>query len=431
MTSRRAFLKQSALTAAAGASIPSLATALGRAQPAGDRTLRIALIGCGGRGRGAASQALSTAGSVELVAMADAFSDQLADAHKAIAAANPERVKVPEENRFVGFDAYKQAMDCDVDVVILATPPGFRPMHFDHAVSLGKHVFMEKPVAVDGPGIRQVLSAAADAREKDLKVGVGLQRRHSNKYNETIRRIQDGAIGDVILLRSYWNSGGVWTRPRKEGQTEMEYQMRNWYYFNWLCGDHIAEQHIHNLDIANWIKGGPPAKAQGQGGRQVRTGIENGEIFDHHMVEFTYEDGTTLLSACRHIPGCWNSVSEHVTGSAGSGHVGAGRLTPKGGEPWRFRGEDPNHYQVEHDVLFAAIREGTPHNEAEYGATSTMTSIMGRMATYSGQAVTFDRCLDSPTALVPSAYDFNGTPPTVPDENGHYPIPMPGTTPAY
>ncbi|MDP6387185.1 MAG: Gfo/Idh/MocA family oxidoreductase [Planctomycetota bacterium] len=430
-STRRSFLKSTATTAAAAGTIPSLASALSRRQPQGDKTIRVALVGCGGRGRGAASQALSTAGPVELVAMADAFSDQLEDAHKAISNAVPERVNVPDENRFVGFDAYAKAMDCDVDLVILATPPGFRPMHFEHAVNLGKHVFMEKPVAVDAAGIRTVLAAAKVARDKDLKVGVGLQRHHSAKYQETVRRIQDGAIGDVVLLRSYWNSGGVWTRPRKEGQTEMEYQMRNWYYFNWLCGDHITEQHIHNLDVANWVKGGPPVTAQGQGGRQVRDGIDHGEIYDHHMVEFTYADGTTLLSCCRHIQGCWNSVSEHAAGSRGTANIGGGRIDSVDASPWKFRGEDPNHYQVEHDVLAAAIREGTPHNEAEYGANSTMTSIFGRMATYSGQRINWDAAIGSQAALVPSAYAWDAAPPTVPDGDGRYPIPMPGTTPAF
>jgi predicted dehydrogenase len=428
---RRSFLKHSATAAAGAAAIPSLAAALGRSQPLGDRTLRVALVGCGGRGRGAASEALKTAGSVELVAMADAFSDQLEYAHQTISKAVPERVKVPEENRFVGFDAYARAMDCDVDLVILATPPGFRPMHFEHAVNLGKHVFMEKPVAVDSPGVRTVLAAAQLAKTKDLKVGVGLQRHHSAKYRETVRRIQDGAIGDLVLLRSYWNGGGVWTRPRKAGQTEMEYQMRNWYYFNWLCGDHITEQHIHNLDVANWIMGGPPVSAQGQGGRQVRNGIDHGEIYDHHMLEFTYENGATLLSCCRHIRGCWNSVSEHANGSAGTANVGAGQINAAGAEPWRFRGENPNPYQVEHDVLAAAIREGTYHNEAEYGATSTMTSIFGRMATYSGQRINWDEALASETALVPSAYAWDADPPSLPDADGRYAIPMPGTTAAF
>jgi predicted dehydrogenase len=276
-----------------------------------------------------------------------------------------------------------------------------------------------------------VLAAAEEAKRRDLKVGVGLQRHHSAKYNETIRRIHDGAIGDVVLLRSYWNGAGVWTRPRQPGQTEMEYQMRNWYYFNWLCGDHITEQHIHNLDVANWVKNGYPATAQGQGGRQVRTGLEHGEIYDHHMVEFTYEDGTKLLSQCRHQPNTWSQVNEFAHGTKGDANIGGGRIEPAHGaafERWRFRDEDPNHYQVEHDVLFRAVREGLPHNEAENGAKSTLTSILGRMATYSGKVVTWEEALNSELALVPEAYAWDADPPTVPDANGRYPIPMPGQT---
>jgi predicted dehydrogenase len=290
---------------------------------------------------------------------------------------------------------------------------------------------MEKPVGVDGPGIRRVLEAAARSREKNLKVGVGLQRHHDAKYIETVKRIQEGAIGDVILLRAYWNGGGVWVNPRQEGQTEMEYQMRNWYYFNWLCGDHIVEQHIHNLDVCNWIMDAYPVSAEGQGGRQVRTGIEFGEIYDHHMVEFTYSNGTKLLSCCRHIRNCWNSVSEHAHGSLGTANVGAGRIESEGGWDFRYRGDVPNAYQVEHDRLFAAIREDTPHNEAENGAKSTLTAILGRMATYSGQVVSWDDALNSELALVPSAYTWDADPPTLPDESGAYPIPMPGITKAY
>ena len=208
----------------------------------------------------------------------------------------------------------------------------------------------------------------------------------------------------------------------------MEYQMRNWYYFNWLCGDHITEQHIHNLDVANWVKGAYPAKAQGQGGRQVRDGVDHGEIFDHHMVEFTYEDGTKLLSCCRHIRNCWNSVSEHAHGTNGTANISGGRIQTTGKDAWRYRGDTPNSYQVEHDVLFAAIREGTPHNEAENGALSTMTSIMGRMATYSGRELSWNDCLASEIALVPEGYSFSAMPPTLPDDDGRYPIPMPGKT---
>jgi len=395
----------------------------------GDETIKVALVGCGGRGRGAANQALSTEGNVELVAMADAFGDQLNDAYNTVQKRQPDRVDVPEERRFVGFDAYKQAIDL-ADLVILTTPPGFRPMHFEYAIAQGKHVFMEKPVAVDGPGVRQVLAATEEAKRKGLKVGVGLQRHHSRKYQETIRRLHEGAIGDLLLMRSYWNSGGVWVRPRKPNQTEMEYQMRNWYYFNWLCGDHITEQHIHNLDVANWAKGAYPVSAQGQGGRQVRTGIDHGEIFDHHMVEFTYADGSKLLSQCRHQPGTWSQVNEFAHGTKGTCNIGGGRMETAD-EKWRYEGENPDAYQVEHDVLFRAIREGLDHNEGENGAKSTLTSVLGRMATYSGKTVKWDDALNSALALVPSAYAWDADPPTLPDAEGRYPIPMPGRTTAF
>ncbi|MCP3920425.1 MAG: Gfo/Idh/MocA family oxidoreductase [bacterium] len=400
-----------------------------RASAKNGETIRVALVGCGGRGTGAARQALSTEGSVQLVAMADAFSDRLegslAEISKHVDAA---RLDVPEERRFVGFDAAQKAIDSDVDLVILTTPPGFRPMHFEYAVSKGKHVFMEKPVAVDAPGVRKVLAAGEEAKRRNLKVGVGLQRHHERKYQETIRRIHDGAIGDLRLLRCFWNSGGVWVRKREQGQTEMEYQMRNWYYFNWLCGDHITEQHIHNLDVCNWIMKGFPVSAQGQGGRQVRNGMDHGEIFDHHMVEFTYADGTKMISQCRHIPNTWSSVSEHAHGTLGTATANRGIVEVFGGDKWRFRDENPNPYQVEHDVLFAAVREDRPHNEAEYGAKSTMTSILGRMATYSGQNVRWDDALKSEIGLVPEAYAWDAKPPTQPDESGLYPIPTPGVT---
>jgi myo-inositol 2-dehydrogenase/D-chiro-inositol 1-dehydrogenase len=427
-SSRRTFLKQSSALVA-GTSILSSAT---RAQAGahGDEVIRVALIGCGGRGTGAAGQALSTEGKVQIVAMADAFDDRLESSLKTLKEHHPDKVMVADEHKFVGFDAYEKAIALDVDMVILATPPGFRPIHFEHAVAQGKHVFMEKPVAVDGPGIRKVLEAAKVAKEKNLKVGVGLQRHHELKYKETIKRIQDGAIGDIIMMRCYWNSAGVWVRERQEGMTEMEYQMRNWYYFNWLCGDHIVEQHIHNLDVCNWIKNDFPTEAHGQGGRQVRTGLDTGEIFDHHMIEYTYDDGTKMISQCRHVPGAWSSVSEHVHGTLGTADVSRGRIKGAGGWSWRFEDDNPNPYQVEHDDLFAAIRADTPYNEAEYGARSTMTAIHGRMATYSGKLVTLDEALNSELALVPDSYAWNANPPSMPDSSGRYPIPRPGETQA-
>ncbi len=423
--SRRTFLQGSAAALVTAKAAPARAA---RA----DDLLRVALVGCGGRGTGAAIQALSTAGPVHLVAMADAFRDRLDSALEEIVKVAPERVDVPESRRFVGFDAYQRAIDLDVDVILLTTPPGFRPEHFAYAVERGRHVFMEKPVAVDAPGVRAVLAAAAEARRKDLKVGVGLQRHHDPAYQETVRRIQEGAIGKVLFYRCYWNSAGVWTRAREAGWSEMTYQMRNWYYFNWLCGDHIVEQHIHNLDVCNWIQGAAPVQAQGQGGRAVRTGPDTGEIYDHHVVEFTYADGTKMLSQCRHIGGCWDSVSEHAHGTLGVADVSGGRLTSQGGWDWRQRtqdGEGVDPYQVEHDVLFAAIRAGTPHNEAEYGATATMTAILGRMATYSGRVLKWDEALASSVRLAPERLAWDALPRSLPDQNGNYPSAIPGVTP--
>ncbi|HVS63460.1 MAG TPA: Gfo/Idh/MocA family oxidoreductase [Thermoanaerobaculia bacterium] len=431
--SRRAFLQGSTLTTvAASGGGRAIARPAARATDAGlgDRTVTVALVGCGGRGTGAARQALSAEGRVELVAVADAFRDRIDRCLETLAENVEEGLEVPEENRYVGFDAYRKAIESGADVVILATPPGFRPEHFEHAVRAGKHVFMEKPVAVDGPGVRRVLEAAREAKARNLKVGVGLQRHHDPAYVETLRRIHDGAIGEVVALRVYWNSSGVWVNPREAGQTEMEYQMRNWYYFNWLCGDHIVEQHIHNLDVGNWVKQGYPVEAQGQGGRQVRTGEDFGEIFDHHFVEYTYEDGATMLSQCRHQPGCWEQVAEFAHGTRGRAAIADAEIVGDGGWDWRYDGEAADPYQAEHDQLFRAIRRGEEHDEAENGARATLTAIMGRMATYSGRRVTWNEALESELDLSPARYAWDADPPVLPDAEGRYPIAVPGVTEA-
>ncbi len=430
---RRKFLQQSS---AVGAGV--MATSLPLAASAhigGDDTIKVALVGCGGRGRGAAVQALSTAQNVKLVAMAEAFKDRLDDAYTTIKneLENKEmdiaRLAVSDEAKFVGFDAYKQAIDM-ADVVILTTPPGFRPIHFDYAIKAGKHVFMEKPVATDAPGIRQVLETAKLAKEKKLNVVVGLQRHYQTVYREWIDRIHGGVIGDITSGSVYWNGGGVWVRPRKPGMTEMEYQMRNWYYFTWLCGDHICEQHIHNIDVANWALNSYPVRAQGMGGRQVRTGKEYGEIFDHHFVEFEYENGAVISSQCRHIKGCMNRVSESFLGSNGSAPKPGLLKTSKGYKIWEHRGkDDPNPYQVEHDELFEAIAKGDyKYADAENGAMSTMSSILGRMSTYSGQIITMEDALASEVSIMPSNFSWDADPPILPNEDGFYPVPTPGVT---
>jgi len=436
--SRRAFLKGSSMLLAGGAVANNLSVARG-ANAFGSDTIKIGLVGCGGRGRGATIQALNTdGGEVKLVAMADAFDANLKQALGTISRQHPKKVEVDEEHQFVGLDAYKKVMESDCDVVILATPPGFRPLHFDTAINAGKHVFMEKPVATDPAGVRRVLEVAKLAKQKNLAVQVGLQRHHEFRYREVVDKIHNGAIGDVILSRAYWNGGGVWIRPRKDEQTELEYQINNWYYFNWLCGDHINEQHIHNLDVINWVMQGFPVEAQGQGGREVRTGPDTGQIFDHHMVEFTYDGAhkPKMLSQCRHIKGCWNSVSEHVHGSKGFADVSGAKIyDQKGNMVWQSDKKEVSGkgWQQEHIDLFAALRAGEVPNEAEYGAKSTMTAILGRMATYSGKTVKWDDAINADLALADfdSLTSFDQQAPVQPNADGSYPAPVPGQTKPY
>lgn len=430
--SRRSFVKNTALFTA-GMMMPAMEMNA-MYNVFNDKTLKLAVVGCGGRGTGAANQALKADENVELVAMADAFEDRLTGSlgnlEKEFEGSG--KIKVPEKNRFVGFDAYKKAID-QADVVILATPPGFRPHHFEYAINQGKHVFMEKPVATDVPGIRKVLEMAKVAKEKKLNVVVGLQRHYQNNYLAIAEKIRQDEVGKIISGQVYWNSAGVWVNPREAGQTELEYQMRNWYYFNWLCGDHILEQHIHNIDVANWFIGEYPISAQGMGGREVRTGPEHGEIFDHHFVEFKYPGGAVISSQCRHQPGTWSKVGEAFQGTKGSvdmNDAGAASIVDlEGNDIFRYRGKsDPNPYQVEHDKLFASIRNKEVISDAENGAKSTMTAIMGRMATYTGEVINWDEAIKSDKVLMPEEVTWESTPPTLPKEDGHYPIPTPGKT---
>ncbi len=435
--SRREFVKQGSLLAGGLIAAPLMSRA--NFFSGADDTIKIALIGCGGRGTGAAMQALLTKQNVKLVAMADAFRDRLDDCLKNLSKDDisdwsggkgsvKARIDVPEERKFVGFDAYKKAM-AFADVVILTTPPGFRPIHFEEAVRQGKQIFMEKPVATDPSGIRRVLAAAEEARKKKLNVVVGLQRRYQNSYRELFKRKDQ--IGDIVSAQAWWNNDGVWVHPRQPGQTEMQYQMRNWYYFVWLCGDHITEQHIHNLDVINWFKGGHPVKAQGMGGREVRKGKDYGEIFDHHYVEFTYADGSTLNSQCRHIKNTAAKVDELLVGTKGKIMGAEGKIVDHKGNPiYQYdMKEENNPYQTEHDELFAAIAKGEyKFDNTEYGAHSSMTSILGRMATYSGQILEWDKAINSSLNLQPKDYTWDTLPQSLPDADGLYKIPVPGVT---
>ena len=431
---RRGFLEHSAKITAAGFLMSRL-PAESKKLISFEGEIKVALIGCGGRGTGAISQALEADPDVRLVAMADAFGDRAEECLKTLIEkfVDSEKINVNRETIFTGFDAYKQAIDM-ADVVILTTPPAFRPLHFEYAISQGKHVFMEKPVATDVAGIRTVLAAGKEARRKKLNVVVGLQRHYQRSYQSIKNKIDRGKIGEIISGQVYWNSGGVWVRPRETGQTELEYQMRNWYYFNWLCGDHIVEQHIHNIDVANWFIGSTPVSAQGMGGREVRKGKDHGQIFDHHFVEFTYKNGQVVASQCRHQKGCMNRVEEVFQGTRGnvttnSSHFGLIK-NKRGKVVFNHEGEnDINPYQQEHNELFSAIKAGDYRmDDTNRGAEATMSAILGRMATYSGKKITWDEAMAFDHKLVPELHSFNDNAPVQPDKEGNYPIPVPGVS---
>ena len=396
--------------------------------PSGE-TLKVGLIGAGGRGRGALVQTLSVPGSnVKLTAIADAFKGGIDGTMRALNEMQ-DKVDCPEDRRYDGLEGYKRVIDAS-DLVILATPPGFRPFHFDAAVQAGKHVFMEKPVCVDSYGARRVLEAARQADEKKLKVVVGLQRRYQTNYREALTKVREGMIGDIIGGQVYWNGSGIWFRDREPNQTEMQYQVNNWYHFNWLSGDHICEQHVHNIDIANWFLDSVPISAYGVGGRQQRVPGQSSEIYDHHAVNFAYPGGVQIASQCKQFPGGENHVEEHFQGTKGmlSLHPGYAKITDLSGqELWKFSGENPDPYQVEHDELHAAIRNDTPKNDAYYGATSSFSSVLGRLATYSGKTWKYDDTLQLDFRTMPEDPTWETTPPTVPDKDGNYPLPMPAT----
>jgi myo-inositol 2-dehydrogenase/D-chiro-inositol 1-dehydrogenase len=424
---RRDFLRATALAAAgAGLARAQNAPANGVVPPAGDAELRVALVGCGGRGLGAAAQALRTRGKTRLVALADAFPDRLEVARDALRKLHGERAAPPDSACFTGLDAAEKAIAL-ADVVLLAEPPGFRPAHVEAAVRAGRHVFLEAPVAVDAPGARRVQAAAAEAAARGLKLQVGFQRREQNAYRDCVAQIQGGLMGDITAGRVYWNDGGVWVRQREPGSTEMQYQVRNWYYFAWTGGDHIVEQLSHNLDAFRWAKPGLPARCQGQGGRQVRVGKEFGEIFDHHFVEYEYADGTVLHAQCRQIKNTFSRVAEHLSGTKGRAVLGQSVTAPDGTPLWAFKGANNDAFQTSQDRFFAAIRDGSDLNEGESAALSTLMAVMGRMATYSGKTVTWDEALNSRLVLAPDTLAWDALPRSRPDPNGVYAIPMPGS----
>ena len=426
-TSRRNFLKAST-TAVAGASVLSSLSMTGSVHAAGDDVIKIGLIGCGGRGTGAASNIMNTKGNVKLVAVADAFPEKAQGVVDRLSKNYADKVAVTPDNVFSGLGAYKNVIDSDCDLVAIATPPGFRPQHFEYAVEKGKHVFMEKPVATDAPGVRRVLAAVEESKKKNLMVGVGLQRRHEPQYIETIQRIQDGAIGDLITTRVYWNGGGIWYRNRTEDQTEMAFQCNNWYHYIWLSGDQICEQHIHNLDVGCWVNGAYPVECNGMGGGERRMDGDRtkSQIFDHTFCEFTFPDGSKMYSQGRHLRNAYSNVSEAVHGSKGTANP-SGSIT-EGGNTWKFDGQRVGGHQQEQHDLIEALMRGEIYNEGEYGAKSTFTAILGREACYSGKVLKWDDLLAKGKDYAPGIdeYTMDTTPPVVPGEDGKYPAPLAG-----
>jgi myo-inositol 2-dehydrogenase / D-chiro-inositol 1-dehydrogenase len=433
---RRGFLKSAAATGAVLATASAI-----NAHAAGSDEIRVGLIGCGGRGRGASENVMSSAKGVKIVALGDAFHDKAYDlrqnlmdwikndgkADKARELGN--QVDVTPDRCFGGLDAYEKVIGCpEVNYVMLATPPGFRPLHIQATVEAGKNLFSEKPVGVDATGIRKVLAAYEEANKKGLHIVTGTQRRHQMGYQKTIEQIHDGAIGDVVNLRVYWNGGGIWFHPRKPNVSDVAYQLDNWYHFMWLCGDHIDEQHIHNLDVANWVMKGPPEKADGAGSRTPGNPSRPsgppdvvGNIYDNFSIDYTYPNGVHMYSSCRHLPQTAGNVSEHLAGTKGMCDVGAYNIN---GKRLITRQQDRaavDPYVQEHTDLIACIRDGKPVNELKQVAESTLTAIMGRTAAYTGKQVTWDQMLHSKLDTFPANLTWDMSLPADP-------VPHPGLT---
>jgi predicted dehydrogenase len=417
---RRSFVEASGLALAAMA-LPRRAFGIGR--PDAD-PIRIGVIGCGGRGSGAVRDAVAASDNVFITALGDLFPDRLAKTREGFAKTITENprfaaaYKVTDDRCFTGFDAVDQVLATDCDLVILATPPAFRADHLAKAIRAGKHVFAEKPVAVDVATALQAIEAADMAKAKGLAIVAGTQRRHDPRYQETIRRIHDGAIGDVVTGQVYWNQGGLWSYPRLPEWTDTEFQLRNWLYYTWASGDHIVEQHVHNIDVANWVMGGHPVRALAMGGRQTRTDPLYGHIFDHFTVEFEYADGRRVMSMCRQQAGTASKVGEAFQGTRGRSNA---YDTIEGAKAWKHEKlTGMNPYVEEHRALVQSIRDGAPRNEGRQIVESNLTAILGREAAYTGQALTWDELLASKLSILPPSIGFGPLPTTA--------VPTPGET---
>ncbi len=404
--SRRQFLG-TATTAVAASSLIAA-----NAHAAGNDLLKVGLIGCGNRGTGAAAQAVKADKNVKLWAMADAFQDRLQGslANLTMDKDLARNIDVPAERCFVGFDGYRRVIAC-CDVVLLCTPPHFRPAHLRAAVEANRHVFVEKPVAVDAPGVRSVLATCALARKRNLSIVSGLCLRYSTQYRAMMRRLHDGAIGAIRALQANDLRGRIWMFPRQKSWSDMEWQMRNWYYFTWLSGDFNVEQHVHNLDVCAWAMGDRyPDRCVGMGGRQVRTGAEYGNIYDHFSVVYEYASGAKIFSHTRQQVGCRNDITVYALGAQGNAEISERRQVITGPKAWRSQGKDNDFYQTEHDQLFASIRNNRPINNGAYMCKSTLMAIMARMAAYTGQQITWEMAMNSKEDLSPGKYEWGRMP---------------------
>lgn len=388
----------------------------------GSDTIKVGVIGCGGRGTGAALDCLKADPAVEIVALGDLVPDRVQSSFDRLMKEYPTRVKVPADRRFAGFDNYQKVCALpDVNLILTAAPPGFRPIHLKAAIEAGKHVFMEKPVAVDPLGIRSVIATSDLAKQKNLAIVAGTQRRHQKRYLEMMKRIQDGQIGEIVAAQCYWNQGDLWVKEKTAAMSEIEWQCRNWLYFTWTSGDHIVEQHVHNIDVVKWALG-LPKNVMGMGGRQVRVAPEYGNIFDHFAVEFEYANGVRVSSMCRQTKGCNDRVEERLVGTKGVAVSTSNSTKITGEKPWTFEGDEINPYVQEHIDLIASIRAGKPLNEGRQVAESTLMAIAGRMSAYTGRAISWDWVMNSSQLnLSPAKYEFGPNP--VPG------VAIPGTTP--
>jgi predicted dehydrogenase len=424
-TSRRDFLKATTEVASAAA-VSHLA--IGRAaHAAGSDLLKIGLIGCGGRGTGAAVNAMNADRNAKLVAMADAFDWRISESLKRLQEIKPEQVSVDEDHRFVGLESHQPLIESGVDVVLIAVPSHFAPIQLKAAVDAGKHVFCEKTHAVDAPGVKTVLEAGETASQKGLSVVSGLAWRYHTGVQETMKRVHDGAIGQIHSVQEICNTGSLRSLARKPGMTEMEYQIYNWYDFNWLSADLPGLNLVHNVDKGSWaLRDEPPVKAWGMGGREVRKAPSFGDVFDHHATVYEYANGMRMYAYCRQISGTRYEISDKFVGT--KGHCDLLKHTIEGETNWRYEGPSCNRFDLEHVALFSAIRSGKPINNSPYMARSSLLALMATWCSHTGVEITWDQALDSKKEAKPKRYSFDADPPTMPDEKGNYPIAVPGLT---